>query len=224
MKYNDIIVLIPTFNPSKKIKDTIKILKENGFNNIIVIDDGSTNKENLQNLECSKLISYGNNKGKGGALKTGFKYIENLDFKGVITVDDDLQHNISDIKKMCNLFLEDSGVYLGCRSFDKNTPLKRKIANKLTAKLFYMLYHKKITDTQSGLRIFSKDLLTNLINIKGSGFEYETNVLKYLAINKIKVKQIPIETIYFEGPNESRYRPIKDSLRIAKVLFRKNDI
>ena len=224
MKYNDIIVLIPAFNPSKKIKDTVKILKESGFNNIIVIDDGSTNKDNFKDLECTKLISYGKNKGKGDALKTGFKYLESLDFKGVITVDDDLQHNISDIKNMCNLFLEEPAVYLGCRAFDKNTPLKRKIANKLTAKLFYMLYHEKITDTQSGLRIFPKNSLNELINIKGSGFEYETNVLKYLAINKIKINQIPIETIYFDGPNESRYRPIKDSLRIMKVLFRKNDI
>lgn len=224
MKYNDIIVLIPAFNPSKKIKGTVRILKENGFNNIIVINDGSTNKDNFDTLECSKLISYDKNKGKGGALKTGFKYIENLNFKGVITVDDDLQHSISDIKNMCNLFLENPGVYLGCRAFGKNTPLKRKFANKLTAKLFYMLYHTKITDTQSGLRIFPKKLLNELINIKGSGFEYETNVLKYLAINKIKVHQIPIETIYFEGPNESRYRPIKDSIRIMKVLFRKNDI
>ena len=68
----------------------------------------------------------------------------------------------------------------------------------MTDKLFYLLYREKITGTQSGLRIFPKDLLNNLINIKGSGFEYETNVLKCLAINKIKVKQTPIETIYFE--------------------------
>lgn len=222
MKYKDIIVLIPAFNPSKKIKETVKILKENDFNNIIVIDDGSTNKENFKNLDCTKLISYEHNKGKGVALKTGFKYIENLTFKGVITVDDDLQHSISDIKKMCDLFLNDSVIYLGCRSFDKNTPIKRKIANKLTAKLFYFLYHTKIKDTQSGLRIFPKDILAELNKITGTGFEYETNVLKYLAINKIEIKQIPIQTIYFDGPNESRYRPIKDSIRIMKVLFNKN--
>ena len=224
MKYDDIMVIIPSYNPSKKIKETVNLLKENGFNNIIVIDDGSTNKDNFKDLKCTKLISYKVNKGKGFALKTGFKYIEKLNLKGVITIDDDLQHNINDIKNMCDLFLEDSGVYLGCRAFDKNTPFKRKVANKVTNKLFYMLYHEKITDTQSGLRIFPKNLLKFLINIKGNGFEYETNVLKFLAMYKIKIKQIPIKTIYFKGSNESRYKAITDSIKIIKVLFNKKNI
>ena len=123
---------------------------------------------------------------------------------------------------MFKYFLEKSETYLGCRAFDKNTPLKRKIANKLIAKLFYMLYHEKIKDTQSGLRIFPKNLLKFLINIKGTGFEYETNVLKFFALYKIKINQIPIKTIYFNGPNESRYRAIKDSIKIIKVLLNKN--
>lgn len=220
MKYDNIVVLIPTLNPKERFTQVIDKLKENGLNNIVIIDDGSENKEVLNKIHNIKIITHEVNMGKGAALKTGFSYIRNMDVKGVITLDDDLQQDIEDIKKICDFFLEKEEVYFGVRLFE-GAPFIRKNSNKITSYLFKKIYKEKIIDTQTGLRLFPKSVLTELIKISGNGFEYEMNVLKFLAINKIKINQIPIKTIYFKEKNASHYNALTDSFKIYKQLFRR---
>lgn len=220
MKYDDIAVLIPTLNPKKRFTEVINKLINNGFNNIVVVDDGSSNKEVIKKINDIKILTHDVNMGKGAALKTGFNYINNLDVKGVITLDDDLQQDIEDIKKICDLFLDNQGVYLGVRLFE-GAPFVRKYSNKLTSYIFKKIYKEDIKDTQTGLRLFPIYTLKELIKISGNGFEYEMNVLKFLAINKIKINQIPIQTIYFKEKNSSHYNALTDSFKIYKQLFRR---
>ena len=123
--YDDIFVLIPTYNPSLKLYSVIDNLKEAGFNNIVIVDDGSEDKAVFKRLKNYKVLVHDKNMGKGEALKTGFKYITSTDCLGVITVDDDLQQDISDIKKVADKFLESKKVVLGIRTFDKKTPFER---------------------------------------------------------------------------------------------------
>lgn len=221
MKYDDIAVLIPTLNPKKRFVKVIDELRANGFNHIIIVDDGSINKDFISKIKGVKFLTHDINRGKGAALKTGFNYISHLDIKGVITLDDDLQQDIEDIKKICNLFLANYGVYFGVRVFE-NTPIVRKFSNKLTSYLFEKLYKEKIVDTQTGLRVFPKSILNSLLLIRGSGFEYEMNVLKYLVCNNIKINQVVIKTIYFKEKNTSHYKIFKDSFLIYKELFRRD--
>ena len=192
--YDNIFVLIPTFEPSLKLYKVLDNLKDAGFKNVVIVDDGR--------------------------LKTGFKYIFSLNCDGVITVDDDLQQDISDIKAVADKFLESRNVVLGVRTFDKTVPFKRRLANKSVAFIFNMKYKTKISDTQTGLRCFPKKILNDLCEVSGSGFEYEINVLKYLAANNIQVDFVPIKTIY--NDEVSRYKDLKDSYKIIKAILEKN--
>ena len=221
MKYDDIVVLIPTLDPKERLIEVINKLNNNGFKNIVIVDDGSSNKNNIKKIKNVKILVHDINKGKGAALKTGFNYINKLNAKGVITLDGDLQQDIEDIKKICDLFLDNQGVYFGVRLFE-NAPFIRKYSNKITSIIFKKLYKEKIIDTQTGLRLFPIHMLKELLKISGKGFEYEMNVLKYLALNKISINQIIIKTIYFKEKNNSHYKAFKDSLLICKELFRRN--
>ncbi len=221
MKYDDIAVLIPTLNPKERFTEVINKLVNNGFNNIIIVDDGSSNKAVINKINGIKILTHDVNMGKGAALKTGFNYISNLNVKGVITLDDDLQQDIENIKKICDLFLDNQGVYFGVRLFE-GAPFSRKFSNKVTSFMFKKLYKEKIIDTQTGLRIFPKDILKDLIIVRGNGFEYEMNVLKYLVLSGIKINQVFIKTIYFNEKNASHYKVLSDSFLIYKELFRRN--
>jgi len=220
MKYDSIAVLIPTLNPKRKLIKVIDKLKENGFSRIVLVDDGSNDKTIINELNDIKVLTHNVNKGKGSALKTGFNYLKDLDIRGVITIDDDLQHDILDIKNICNLFLKDEKIYLGVRLFD-NAPFVRKNSNRLTSYIFEKLYGFKIVDTQTGLRLFPQKKLDDLIKIEGSRFEYEMNVLKFLVVRGIEIKQVPIKTIYFREKKISHYKVLKDSFLIYKELFRR---
>lgn len=218
--YDDIYVLIPTYNPSLKFFSVIDNLKDAGFNNIVIVDDGSDDKAVFKRLKDYKVIAHEKNLGKGEALKTGFKYIASTDCLGVVTVDDDLQHDISDIIKVVDKFLENKKVVLGARNFDKSVPFKRKLANKLSSFIFNLKYKTKIKDTQTGLRCFPKEILNNLCLVHGSGFEYEINVLKYLAINNIDIDRVDIKAIYAD--EISHYKSFMDSYMILKSILKKD--
>lgn len=218
MNYDRIVILIPTFNPTDKLIYVLRLLKNSGFNNIVIVDDGSdADNKILKQMGDYKILKHEFNKGKGSALKTGFNYISNLDIDGVITIDDDLQQDIIDIKKIADCFLKEKGIYLGIRDF-KNAPFIRRLANRLASKIFEFIYKKDIYDTQTGLRCFPSDMVYNLTQIKGDRFEYEMNELKYLVANNYDVKQIPIKTIY--NDNRSHFQALKDSYKILMVLFK----
>lgn len=218
--YDNIFVLIPTFEPSLKLYKVLDNLKDAGFKNVVIVDDGSYDKAIFKRIKDYKILRHDKNLGKGEALKTGFKYISSLGCLGVITVDDDLQQDILDIKAVADKFLENKkNVVLGVRTFDKTVPFKRRLANKCAAFIFRAKYKIKINDTQTGLRCFPQKMLADLCEVSGSGFEYEINVLKYLAVNNIQIDFVPIKTIY--NDEVSRYKDLKDSYKIMKSILEK---
>ena len=101
-------VIVPSLNPDEKLVNVVKSLKEKGFNDIILVDDGSDDNHKVAFVEASKyegvsVLVHEVNKGKGRALKTAFKYfLENRpDYEGVVTVDGDNQHKAEDVLKCC---------------------------------------------------------------------------------------------------------------------------
>ena len=216
--YDRIFILIPTYNPKDKLKELIEKLQANNFNNILIVNDGSEDDRVFYKIKNVKVISYGVNRGKGYALKYGLNYLKGIDFDGVITVDDDLQHTISDIEKIARLFISDKGVYLGTRDFKKAPTLRRK-GNEISSKLFKIFHGQNIPDTQNGLRCFPKELISKLYNIDGDGFEYELNVLKYLTHSKIKVNLVDIQTVY--KTSKSHFNIVRDSIKILKCIIKK---
>lgn len=214
--YRDIFILIPSYNPTSKLLKVVRGLREKGFENIVVVDDGSEDKEMFKKIEVNEILSYEKNKGKGYALKTGFQYLNSKECLGVITIDDDLQHHPTDVLKVADMFLKTKEVVLGVRKFEK-APFIRKMANKLSAFIFNKKHHTNFVDIQTGLRSFPKEMLKDLSKIDGDGFEYELNVLKYLK-NK-PVHMVFIKTIYAD--EISHYKSFKDSKKILKAILKK---
>lgn len=215
--YEKLAILIPTFNPTDKLIKTINNLNENGFKHIIIVNDGSFNNEIFSKIEVDRILKHDFNEGKGKALKTGFEYLKKLDFDGAITLDDDLQQDILDIKKIADYFLKNEGIYFGVRNFE-GAPFLRKFANKIISKVFKVLYKEDICDTQTGLRCFPKKMFPWLTEIEGNGFEYEMNVLKTLVKGKYTINKVYIKTIYNDG--KSHYHAIKDSYKIIKAILK----
>ena len=105
---------------------------------------------------------------------------------------------------------------IGKRTWDKTTPIRSRIGNYLTRKIYKKATGKTIYDTQSGLRAFSNNLMDYMLNIKGNRYEYEMNVL--LNLKDIKVHEIPIQTIYFNNNKGSHFKWFDDSKRVYKVI------
>ena len=220
----DTIVLIPAYKPDHKLIETLQKLDEKQFG-LLVVDDGSGSTYDEIFIEASRyarVIRYAVNRGKGGALKQGFCCIRKCfpHASYVITADADGQHKPEDIQKVSQALHEKGGFVIGAREFVGDVPLRSRFGNTLTRGVYHLVSGVKVSDTQTGLRGFDRSLLDWLLAIPGNRYEYEMNVLMTAARDQIELFEVTIQTIY-EGNNESsHFRPIQDSVKIYKEIFR----
>lgn len=221
-------ILIPAYKPDNQLTMLIERLIEKGITEIIVVDDGSGPEhesifgEVRKNKAC-KLCTHAVNLGKGRAIKTGLNFaVENYPgLVGVVTADADGQHLAEDILKVKNKLIEfPRNFILGCRSFDKNIPLRSKLGNEITKKVFHVLTGVKVSDTQTGLRGIPSGYIAECLKLDGERYEYEINMLASCGKNRISIKEVPIATVYIDQNRSSHFNPVLDSIKIYFVLFR----
>ncbi len=219
------IALIPAYEPDWKIFTVLKECLETGIR-CIVVDDGSGSRFDsiFENLPPEvMLLRFPENRGKGAALKAGLRYIEEH-FKGeysIVTLDCDGQHQVRDALRLLRAAEKERGsLFLGSRRQSRSSPLRSRIGNAITRAVFSLISGTRIYDTQTGLRAFTERLLPRLLEIRGDRYEYEMNMLLLLAREKLTIREIPIETIYFENNRGSHFDSLKDSIRIYGQIFR----
>lgn len=225
----NVTIVLPSLNPDEKLNMVVDGLLGAGFTDIVIVNDGSDEQHMEPFLKADShkevtLLTHEVNKGKGRALKTAFSYvIENRkDIAGVVTVDGDNQHTAHDIKACADkMAAEQDKVILGCRDFSKdNVPFKSRFGNNSTSMVFGLFCGIKISDTQTGLRAIPYQYLPLMCETEGERFEYETEMLFTLKKNHITFLEVPIETVYIEENASTHFNPIKDSIKIYRIIFR----
>ena len=226
----NVIPIIPALNPDDKLIKLVNELK-NYFKDIIIVNDGSESDEIFKKIDGCIILTHEVNKGKGEALKTAFNYyLDNLSKKylGVITLDSDGQHLPSDAIEMSKILEKEDKFILGTRLFNtKSTPLRNKLGNHITSRVFKWFYKIYLKDTQTGLRGIPNRLIKPLVKVEGKRFEYELNVLIKLVKMNEDIIQHDIKTVYLKNSNKkSHFKVIRDSFQIYKIMIqgRKKDL
>ena len=221
------VVLIPSLEPDERLPAYVSELMASGFDRVVVVDDGSgpDYKPIFDKIAAlgATTLGYAVNQGKGGALKTGYRWIlENEpDCPGVLTADADGQHTVNDCLRLAEaLRTGGDALWLGSRDFNlPNIPPKSRTGNKITSAVFKALYGVWLPDTQTGLRAFPREELAFMAEIPGMRYEYEMNVLIACARKKLPMHALTIETIYENNNEGTHFHPIRDSWRIYKVIL-----
>lgn len=226
----EIAIIIPALDPDNRMVTLVRELREAGYKNIILVDDGSA-LENRKYFQISKeeynckIIRHVVNLGKGIAIKSAFNHILEScpDVQGAVTVDCDGQHILTDIDTCAKLTYENPDeLILGCRQFDNSeVPFRSRFGNVITRQVIRLLCGIHVSDTQTGLRGLPIPLIAKYFaNTKGERFEYEMNMLIEAKEHMIPVREFPIETIYLEENDGSHFNPFLDSIRIYKVFLK----
>ena len=222
------VVLIPSLEPDGRLPAYVAELMAAGFDRVVVVNDGSGPEYQPIYDEIEALgvhvLGYPVNKGKGGALKTGLRWIlEHMpDCAGVVTADSDGQHKTADCLRLAEAMASggEDALWMGCRDFNlPNIPPKSRFGNKVTSVVFKALYGVWLPDTQTGLRGFSAKEIPFMAEVEGERYEYEMNVLIACARRKLPVKTITIETVYENNNEGTHFHPLRDSWRIYKVIL-----
>ena len=219
-------ILIPAYKPDDKLVALTDQLLTHDDLKLVVVDDGSGEAFRPVFEALNKrvtLISYPDNKGKGGALKTGIRYIMDHmpECERLVTADADGQHRYADIRRVLDKSEEMPGaLVLGSRAFDGDVPLRSRFGNAMTRQVFAIASGVKVRDTQTGLRGFDRDGMRLFVDVPGDRYEYEINMLLTAARAEMPIYEVTIETVYLNDNESSHFNPLKDSLRIYACILK----
>ncbi|HEY4640101.1 MAG TPA: glycosyltransferase family 2 protein [Thermoanaerobaculia bacterium] len=217
----NVAVLIPALNAAKTLAPIVTEAKQY-IDRVVVIDDGSSDGTgDVARAAGAIVIRHDVNRGKGGALKSGFMWALEQGLDGVITLDADGQH----LPRQIPMFLEHrratgADLIIGGRAhlFDGMLP-RRRMANRFSAWAVAKASRTNIRDSQSGFRFYSARVLRE-IPLRAEGFDMETEVIIRAGVRGLRVEQIPIDLGFVDGLSTSHFKPLLDTLRIAWTGFR----
>ncbi|GHA30557.1 hypothetical protein GCM10007103_10010 [Salinimicrobium marinum] len=214
-------VLIPTYNNQNTLtKVILEVLTYTS--NIIVVNDGSTDatEKILSEFNDVRVVSIPENKGKGNALKTGFKIAAEIGYEYAISMDSDGQHFPDDLSVFLQA-LEDRKpkdpelLVIGSRKMDDpSVPEKSSVGNKFSSFWFWVETGIKLSDTQCGYRLYPLKAV-NSLHLYTSRFELEIEVIVKAAWKGVEVKNLPVKVLYDPNERVTHFRPFQDVARIT---------
>lgn len=220
-----IAILIPAYNESATIAAiTNRCLSY--LPHVIVLNDGSLDDTVEQVATTSAVVfSSQTNRGKGATLLKGFELAVERNYRGVITLDADGQHDPDDLPHFLALIQRYShDIIIGARHKNRaSAPRLRLFANKLADFFISCAARKRVRDTQSGYRYYPVSFLKKYISHSSitKRFGFEADILIAAMQAKLSVHYVDIASCYPVGARASHYRVSKDTWEIAKVVVRR---
>lgn len=221
MNKSQVYITIPLYNDAKMILKVIKSLKDKGYNNIVVVDDGSKDngydvvKKNTDVIVTKHII----NRGQGAALQTAMEIAIEKGAKYIVHFDSDGQHDVKDIDHMLNTLIEGKyDIVLGSRFLQKNDiPLKKRILLKGGIVFTYILSQIWLTDVHNGLRVMTAETAKKL-NLQHDRMEHASEILDKIKVLNLKYTEVPV-TIHYTKYSMSKGQSISNSINIAFKLI-----
>lgn len=210
----DTSVVIPAFNEAEGIATTIAGLKDQGFAEILVVDDGSEDDTARKAAEAgARVVRHPYNKGNGAAVKTGIREAAS---KVILLMDADTQHDPAEAQKL----VAPIGTYdmvIGARSL-RDQSFVRAFGNALFRGLASWLTGRPIPDLTSGYRAATRQTLLDILHLLPNGFSYPTTSCLALMKSGQSVLFVPIVARTRVG--SSKIRPLRDGFRFILIIFK----
>lgn len=217
------VILIPTYNNATTVCGVVeRSLAKHPH--VLVVCDGCTD-DTLERLAAlnSKvgglvdILSYEQNKGKGAALKAGFRKAVEMGYTHALTIDADGQHYPEDIPALLKMGQEQpDALIVGSRTFgDRNMPGSSRFANRFSNFWFAVETLQRLPDTQTGYRLYPLRRIGGL-GVLTSRYEAELELLVFSSWRGTRLVPAPVR-VFYPDPEErvTHFRPALDFTRIS---------
>ena len=238
MEKIELSLIIPVYNYQAKITSSLDLLVNFLTNlyvevELIIVNDGSDDntrviiEDYLKSIKINaKLINLEKNLGKGAAVMSGFN---NSVGKFKIFTDCDLAYPVSEVKKIYEALTKGADIAIANRRMpdsicELNTQLipmvnKREKSGRLLNKIIRFLNLTKVTDTQAGLKGFSKEILNKLGSIDSKGFGFDIELLNK-AEKKLKANIVSVPVKYQFSDSSSTVSLYADGINILIEIIK----
>jgi glycosyltransferase involved in cell wall biosynthesis len=231
----NILAAIPCFNEEAAI-GTVVLKARKHVDNVLVVDDGSTDSTvEVARNAGAEVISHGANVGKGGAVKTIFKYAFENDVDILVLLDGDGQHNPDDVDIL--VLLDGDGQHNPDEIPNIIKPIKEEYTDLVLGfrDFSVMPFYRRIgravldittgisgtvTDSQSGFRALSRKAIQSMAHVlNGNDFSIESEMILAAKELNLAIKEAPISCRYEGVSNKSTKNPVSHGFGVLNSLI-----
>ncbi len=159
------LVIIPAYNESENIKNTVQTLMEKApqFDYVVVNDHSKDDTLKILQENHINYINLPTNLGIGGAVQTGYQYAYENGYDMAVQVDGDGQHDPAYLSQLVETMQkEDADMVIGSRFINKEgfqSTFARRVGINYFSHLIKQLTGKTITDPTSGFRLANRRVI-----------------------------------------------------------------
>lgn len=216
-----ILAIVPAHDEGPRIGAVVRALAAHGLP-VLVVDDGSTDDTASEARAAgARVLTLTPNRGKGAALKTGFREaLGGLDggWEAILTLDGDGQHDPAEAPALIRTWSEaDADLAVGARDYGDMPPI-RWFTNSVSRLLFSWALGQRIPDNQSGYRVHSRRVIEATLSSPEEGFAFEVEEIAICVGRGYRLAWMPIKTIY--GTEVSDIKPWTHFVSFIRVTRR----
>ena len=216
-RYPDVWIIVPAFNEAPVIGEVIGGVRT-VFDHVVCVDDGSTDSTGeIARRAGAHLVRHPVNLGQGAAIQTGVEYARRQPGARVFaTFDADGQHRVADVAAMVDrIAAGDVDVVIGTRFGGRarsRPPLAKRLVLRTAARLSRQGRRLGLTDTNNGLRVFTKKVADGL-TITMSGMSHANEFIAIITENDWRVAEYPVEVLYTDY-SKTKGQPLLNGVNI----------
>lgn len=219
------LIFIPSFNEAEQIGTVINDIKkytDQKTVDVLVIDDGSTDATAVVAEEQGAIVLKNpENQGNGSTTRRGFEFAISKNYKFIIKIDADGQHEASYIPKVFDVLRSNLAEFVICSRYHplskraNEPPDKRRIVNIMITEAINKLTDSNLTDVSSGFCGYSCDLLKK-IQIKTERYGAPIEVVVRARLLGYEIFELPHPVIYKKSQNPIRIEEYVDMFATLK--------